>query len=89
MELHFKTLKAIFFVKEFEGRREHHDAPGVKASAHGRKIEVTFQDGEKMAGTTEAYNPQKLGFFLFPGDEKSNNARVFVINSNVLKVSFL
>ena len=89
MDVQFKTLKAIFFVKEFEGRREHHDAPGVKASAHGRKIEVTFQDGEKMAGTTEAYNPQKLGFFLFPGDEKSNNARVFVINSNVLKVSFL
>jgi hypothetical protein len=85
----FRTLKAVFFVKDFEGRREHHDTYDVKASAHGRKIEVTFQDGEKIVGTTEAYNPQKLGFFLFPADPESNNTRVFVINSNVQKVSFL
>jgi hypothetical protein len=61
----------------------------VKAPGHGRKVEVTFQDGEKMAGTTEAYNPQKLGFFLFPADTESNNTRVFIVNSNVQKVLFL
>ena len=88
-DLQFKTLKAIFFVKDFEGHREHHDAYDVKAATHGRKIEVTFQDGEKIAGTTEAYNPQKLGFFLFPADPESNNARVFVVRSNVQKVALL
>lgn len=48
-DVDFSTLKAIFFVKDFEGHREHHDAYDVKASTHGRKIEVTFQDGEKSS----------------------------------------
>lgn len=88
-DVQFKGLKAIFFVKDFEGHREHHDAYDVKAPGHGRKVEVTFRDGEKMAGTTEAYNPQKPGFFLFPADPESNNTRVFIVNSNVQKVAFL
>ena len=88
-DVQFKSLKAIFFVKDLQGNREHHDTYDVKAPGHGRKIEVTFRDGEKIAGTTEAYNPQKPGFFLFPADPESNNTRVFVVNSNVQKVSFL
>ena len=66
--MQLKSLKAIFFVKDFEGHREHHDACNLHALGHGRKIEVTFHDGEIMAGTTEAYNPHKPGFFLFPAD---------------------
>ena len=89
IDLQFRALKAIFFVKDFEGHREHRDAYDVKAPGHGRKIEVTFRDGEKVAGTTEAYNPQKLGFFLFPADPESNNARIFIVNSNVQRVAFL
>jgi len=50
---------------------------------------VTFRDGEKLVGTSEAYNPQKLGFFLFPADGKSNNSRIFIVNKNVQKVKFL
>jgi len=88
-DVQFKALKAIFFVKDFEGHRDHHDAYNLNAPGHGRKVEVTFHDGEKIAGTTEAYNPQKPGFFLFPADPQSNNTRVFVVNSNVQKVSFL
>ena len=88
-DVQFRTLKAIFFVKDFEGNREHHDAYDLKAPGHGRKIEVTFQDGERIVGTTEAYNAQKPGFFVFPADPESNNTRVFVVNSNVQKVSFL
>ena len=88
-DVEVKTLKAIFFVKDLEGNREHHDTYDVKAPGHGRKIEVTFPDGERILGTTEAYNPQKLGFFLFPLDPKANNTRVFVVNSDVQQVEFL
>jgi len=88
-DLHLRTLKAIFFVKDFQGHPEHHDTYDVKSTGHGRKVEVMFRDGEIMIGTTEACNPQKPGFFLFPADADSNNTRVFVVNSNVEKVSFL
>jgi hypothetical protein len=35
---------------------------------------------------TEAYNPQKPGFFMFPADLECNNERIFVINRNVSEV---
>lgn len=55
----------------------------------GRKIEVTFFDGEKIVGTTQAYNPSHKGFFVFPADGKGNSLRVFVVNWNVRDVKFL
>jgi len=88
-DVKFNILKAIFFVKDLEGHPEHHDTYDVKAAGHGRKIEVTFRDGEKITGSTEAYNPQKSGFFLFPADPECNNIRIFVVNSNVQKVTLL
>jgi len=39
--------------------------------------------------TTEAYDPQELGFFLFPADQKSNNLRIFIVNRNVVQIKFL
>src|SRR6266702_6316200 len=81
-----KDLKAIFFVKDFAGNPDYRKAPGVDAPKRGRKVAVTFQDGEELSGTTEGYNPQKLGFFVFPYDEDGNNLRVFVVNSNVRQV---
>lgn len=83
-----KDLKAVFFVKDFEGRREYREKAQVDERAHGRKIEVTFRDGEVILGKTEGYNPQKPGFFMFPGDSDSNNTRIFVVTKNVQKVSF-
>jgi len=79
-------VKAIFFVKEFSGHPEHHDHYALKPGAHGRKLEVTFHDGEKILGTTEAYNPKALGFFIFPADPESNNSRVFIVNKCVVEV---
>lgn len=88
-DVKLETVKAIFFVKDFTGHREHHDSYDLKKGAHGRKLEVTFEDGEKLAGTTEAYNPKKVGFFIFPADSESNNSRVFVVNRNVREVKLL
>ena len=81
-----KDLKAIFFVKDFAGNPDYQEAPSVDGHKHGRKVVVTFKDGEQLSGTTEAYNPQKLGFFMFPLTENSNNLRIFVINKNVRQV---
>jgi hypothetical protein len=83
-----KDLKAIFFVKDFVGDSARKDLPESGAAKRGRKVVVTFKDGEQISGATEAYNPQKLGFFLFPLNGDTNNMRIFVINRNVAQVQF-
>ncbi len=84
-----KDLKAVFFVKDFQGTPGYHEDPSADAQLHGRKIEVTCRDGEKLVGKTEGFNPQKIGFFMFPADPKSNNLRIFVINRNSLQAHFV
>jgi len=82
-------LKAVFFVKEFAGDPKYNEVIPAEMHRHGRKVEVTFSDGEKRFGVTEAYNRQKPGFFLFPADPKSNNDHIFVVNKNVKDVKLL
>lgn len=81
-------LKALFFVKDFAGNPAHKDA-AVGAQRPGKKIEVTFPDGETIIGFTVAYNPKNLGFFMQPVDEAGNNERIFVVNRNVKQVRTL
>jgi hypothetical protein len=85
-DISMKDLKAIFFVKDFVGHPSSHETPSDDAPKHGRHVAVTFNDGEELSGTTEAYNPQKPGFFMFPLDKNSNNLRIFVVNKNVRQV---
>jgi len=82
-------LKAVFFVRDFAGDPGYHEAEEAPQTAHGRKVEVQFSDGEILHGLTEGYNPQRPGFFVFPADPKSNNHRIFVINKNARKVRML
>jgi len=82
-DVQLRNLKAIFFVKDFTGNAERNDSQELKEGAHGRKLEITFTDGEKICGTSEAYNPKKVGFFMFPADSDSNNSRIFILNASV------
>jgi hypothetical protein len=84
-----RDLKAVFFVKDFSGNPDYQETVDSTAPRHGRKIEVEFRDGEKVSGMTDAYNPQKLGFFIFPLDPRSNNLRIFVVNRNVARAKML
>jgi len=85
-DIFMKDLKAIFFVKDFAGNPDYNESPSIDGPKHGRKVVVTFKDGEQLSGATDAYNPQKLGFFMFPLGENSNNLRIFVINRNARQV---
>jgi hypothetical protein len=82
-------LKAVFFVRSFDGNRQHtgHDAFPMDRG-QGRKVLVTFLDGEVLAGFTTGYSPGKTGWFLIPADPQSNNERVFVVTSAVSKVAW-
>ena len=88
-EVEMKDLKAVFFVKDFAGQPGYHESQLAEPSTHGRRIEVTFSDGEQMLGTTEGYNLQRVGFFIFPADVKSNNVRIFVVNKNIRQAKWV
>lgn len=88
-EISLKDLKAVFFVKDFKGNSKYTESKKIEDGKPGRRVEVSFFDGEKIAGTTQAYNPNQKGFFLFPADAKSNSLRIFVVNWNVRDVKFL
>jgi hypothetical protein len=84
-------LKAVFFVRSFEGNRERNEEKSFAktGSQSGRKVEVTFKDNEVMLGSTLSYSRDRIGFFLFPSDPESNNERVFVVSSAMLSFRYL
>jgi hypothetical protein len=90
-EIRLVDLKAVFFVKTFDGnpgyseRKEFAEGDSPK----GRKVEVTFADGEILQGSVLGYNRKEIGFFLFPADPNSNNLRAFVVNKAVKKFRYL
>jgi hypothetical protein len=86
IKVEMKDLKAVFFVWDFSGNPEYHESLGADAPMHGRIIEVTFIDGEKIVGRTEGYNSQRIGFFMYPADPKGNNIRIFVVTRNTRQV---
>ena len=80
-----KDVKAVFFVKDFSGNPEHRSPP-TDASGPGRSFEVTFVDGEKIVGSTQGYDPKRLGFFMTPLDPSSNNSRIFIVTRNAREI---
>lgn len=90
-EVFVKELKAVFFVKDFAGNPQYNERKkyleGEKPS--GKKVEVTFKDGEVLMGSTLGYDPSRPGFFFFPTDPKSNNIRVFAVSPAVKNVRYL
>jgi hypothetical protein len=91
VEIQVQDLKAVFWVKSFEGDASHDDIkefmPGQVVS--GRKAEVSFKDGETLIGTTLGYDPKRPGFFITVPDPQSNNTRMYVVASPVKGVRFL
>jgi hypothetical protein len=82
-------LKAVFFVRDFAGDPTRVDRSDFAESSHGRKVEVAFEDGEVLLGTTLAYKGDGCGFFVHPADSSSNNLRVFVSPGATRHVKFL
>jgi hypothetical protein len=91
IEVYLKDLKAIFFVRDFAGNPAYNERKefSEKGQISGKKVEVTFSDGEMLVGTTMGYDPKRPGFFLFPADLQSNNLRVFAASQAIQKVRFL
>jgi hypothetical protein len=82
-------LKALFFVREFAGDPTYVEAKQFTNGAAGRKIEVTFGDGEVLVGTTLNFRPDGAGFFVHPADPRSNNLRVYVTHTSIRYIRFI
>ncbi len=93
-------LKAIFFVRTFEGNKSHSEAKTFRDPISlGKRVFVKFKDGESMTGYIEGGVPWERGFFLepkkgpgfflIPVDSESNNIKVFVVASSVWDVTVM
>jgi len=91
IEVSIEDLKAIFIVLDFVGHPLYKERKKYieEEKPSGKKVEVTFIDGEVLVGSTLGYDPKRQGFFIFPADPKSNNIRVYVVSSVVKKVRYL
>ena len=88
VQVQVPELKALFFVKTFEGDSRHQVSNDPAQASPGRKLRVVFKDGEVMVGTTQGYDRSRPAFFVIPVD-KGNNDRCFVVASAVQEVTFL
>lgn len=87
-----EVLKAIFFVRSFEGDRQYNEIKSYGSrKPHGHRTFIKFIDGEDMVGFLEGDVPWEKGFFLnrftvnnlkgfflLPADKESNNSKVFI-----------
>jgi hypothetical protein len=73
-----EKVKAIFFML----------APGEKPPvAEGKKVRVTFRDGRQVAGFSPDYAETGAGFFMIPGDTRTNTGRIWVYRAAVRQVA--
>jgi hypothetical protein len=84
-----RALKALFFVRTYKGNSQHDESRDIdNANVVGRKLVVTFADGEVLCGSTTGDSSDKPGFFVIPIDPESNNSLVFVVGSSIKQVEW-
>jgi hypothetical protein len=89
VEIAVENLKALFFVKDLDGNKDHKEEYVDTVPGGGRKVHIEFIDGEIVIGFSQGYSPNRQGFFVVPADIQSNNERFFVVASATRKVSFI
>lgn len=84
IRIRLEDAKAVFYVKDYLGNRDfnarrHFD----QVRRAGRKVILTFLDGEQMWGTIAEGDESKPGFYFYPVDELDNNIRLYVPRSSL------
>jgi hypothetical protein len=86
IKVDLSQLKGIFFVKSFDGNREYCERDDMNIPGLGRKVVVTFKDGERLCGHVPEESQGGTGFFLHICAWRSNNEKVFVLNAATEKI---
>ncbi|UCG77284.1 MAG: hypothetical protein JSV21_06730 [Nitrospirota bacterium] len=77
-KVYLSDLKAVYFVKTYEGNPKHEEVPDSTRDELGRKVKLVFKDGEILYGYTQSFTRDLQFFNVFPADPQSNNERIFV-----------
>jgi hypothetical protein len=88
-EIDIFYLKAVYFVKCFDGNPDYDEKTDIERVGLGKKIKIHFKDGETLVGYTQGYSPNRDLFIVFPCDPDSNNEKVFVVTKATSMVSFI
>lgn len=88
-ELLLADLKALFFVKTFDGDPAYREQTDIERTGLGKRIEVVFNDHETLVGYSQGFDPRRSGFFVFPVDPQSNNDRIFVVTAATASARFV
>jgi hypothetical protein len=90
VEVALADLKALFFVKDLVGDREHQDSRAVDPDdprARGAsRLEIRFLDGEVMVALASSYSDARRFFFVVPADPEANATRVLVNRAAVASI---
>ncbi len=76
-----EDLKAVFYVKDFEGKPDYTPDAEAERNGFGDRVEVIFSDNETLVGYTPNYKEETNGFILYPADDKTNNEIVAIVRS--------
>lgn len=90
-EIRVPDLKALFFVKTFEGKKNYtekktfddFDAFGLR----GLKVKAVFFDGEIIRGMSYDYSTHFNGFHIVPVDSKSNNEKIYIVADSLIYIA--
>lgn len=89
LRLDLSEAKALFYVKDYLGNADYDPPAGFgPARPEGTRCVVTFDDGEVIFGSTPDYDPEGIGFTLYPSDPADNNVKIFVVRESTAKVEF-
>jgi len=89
-EIRLDNLKAVFFVKDFNGDFLHVDTHEFSdAPVSGVHIMISFFDGEILFATSNSIDKNGVGFFIHPIDREANTESAFVINSFIHSIDVI
>jgi len=85
--LSLDSLKALFFVKSFEGRTDYQEIKFFESHppVEGLWVRIKYYDGEASEGVVHnsLHYLTTPGFFLKPPDPESNNEFIYVLKSSL------
>jgi hypothetical protein len=86
--IQLSELKAVFLVREFAGNAQYSERKSFADGARppGRRIEITFKDGEVLVGSTRDAIESRPGLWFTPADPVSNNLGVYAVSEAVRRI---
>lgn len=90
VEVQLADLKALYFVKSFEGDPAHEyatePADGDPRLTGSHRVTIRFQDGERLEALANRYPPLGQFFFVLPVDGSGNTLRVLVNRNAITEI---